>query len=69
MELSRVVEISADEDETKHGEHGDEREDKSVFRETLSFLAVKDRKHVASFRKATVGVRRATRLEVLTSWR
>jgi hypothetical protein len=36
------VEVSADEDECEHSEHGDEGEDESIFRETLSFLAMKD---------------------------
>src|ERR1035437_10231653 len=42
---------TTDEHESKNGENGNDRDDESVLRETLSFLAVKDQEHVASFRK------------------
>jgi hypothetical protein len=45
-----MVEIPADEHETCDGDDYDEREDESIFRETLPFLAVKAEEHVASFR-------------------
>ena len=47
----KVGQVSADEHKSEYGEDCDERKDKSVFRETLSFLAVKDEEHGASFRK------------------
>jgi hypothetical protein len=57
----KVREIRADKHESEYGHDGDDRKDESIFRETLSFLAVKDQEHSASFRKrrlafvATIG--------------
>jgi hypothetical protein len=52
----KTGEITADEHESKNGHDGDDREDESVFRETLSFPAVKDQEHTASFRKRRLAV-------------
>jgi hypothetical protein len=42
---------SGHEHESRNGDHGNEGENECIFRETLSFLAVKAREHIASFRK------------------
>jgi hypothetical protein len=61
------LKVSADEDKRGNGDDCDEREDECVFRETLSFLAVKDQEHDASFRKTTGGVRRDVGLALCRS--
>lgn len=42
---------SGHEHESRNGDHGNEGENECIFRETLSFLAVRAREHIASFRK------------------
>jgi hypothetical protein len=60
-DADQMVQISADENKSENCHDCDDREDESILRETLSFLAVKVQEHGASFRKrrlayvATIG--------------
>jgi len=58
-----MLKIPADEHETENGENGNDRDDESVFRETLSFLAVKVQEHAASFPKRRLAFRRGDRAD------
>ena len=50
-QAQELVEVPTDEHESEDSENGNDGKNESVFRETLSFLAVKDEEHVASFHR------------------
>jgi hypothetical protein len=47
----RVLELRTQKRDSDYDDHGNERENECIFRETLSFLAMKDQLHSASFRR------------------